>query len=113
MQNDSKNVNTIQDLAVVIFHEFARIHETFSEVNNRLDNLEAGQKNLEAGQKILRMDLEKKIENEIENLALMTKHGFDEMSGNFQEVHEELGQVKNNVIGLDRRVTKLEESRLH
>ena len=142
MQNEPKNVNTIQDLAVIMFRGFAGIHEQFGEVNSRLSNLEKGQEelrasvsnleagqekleisvsNLEAGQEKLEIsvsnlekgqeELEKKIEDEIESLALMTKHGFDEMSGNFREVNEEIDQVKNHVIGIERRVTKLEEAR--
>lgn len=121
MQNDAKNVNTIQDLAVVMFREFARIHEQFSEVNIRLGNLESSVSELKTDVGVLKTDvdslkagqerLEKKIEDEIENLALITKHGFDEMTGEFREVHDELDQVKNHVMGIERRVTKLEEAR--
>lgn len=134
MKKDPQNVTTIQDLAAVMFREFARINDQFLDVNSQLSEIRGGQDRIEKKvnintadisslkekQSIMSSDisllkegqsrLEKKIDNDIEELALMTKRGFDEMTGNFNEVREELDQIKNHVIGIDRRVTKLEKA---
>lgn len=134
MKKDPQNITTIQDLAAVMFREFARINDQFLEVNSRLNemgqdisslnknqsrmshdisSLKENQDRMSQGISLLKegqIRIEKKIDNDIEELALMTKRGFDEMTGNFNEVHEELDQIKNHVMGLDRRVTKLEKA---
>jgi len=114
---------SVELLSGIMNREFGKVHQEIDRLDNKIDDTKA-----ELSDKIIKLDnkiesvrtelngkiesvktgLEDKIENEIENLALMTKRGFDEMTGNFREVHEELEQIKNNVTGLDRRVSKLE-----
>lgn len=104
---------TVEVLAGTMHQGFGRVYHEIEQLDKKIDGVKIELKN---EIKEVKTELSDKIESEVGNLAGMCKREFDEMGARFnrvdnefKEVHEELGQIKNNVIGVERRVTKLEK----
>jgi len=100
-------------------NQFTGVRDQFTEVRNQFTEVKEQIRGLDEKIDNTKNELSKKIEDEVENLAVMSKREFDQIGlrfngvdNEFKEIHQELEQVNNNVVGLEIRVTKLEKSSL-
>ncbi|MFH1175664.1 MAG: hypothetical protein V1698_02995 [bacterium] len=109
MDKNMKNINTIQDLAGVMFDRFGALENGFSTLEKKIEDVEKKlESKIEDSEKRIVGRLEEKIEVEIEGLARMTQNSFMEMESRMNQKFEDLESKVATKVEMNQKFEDLE-----